>query len=103
MVRANSTKKPGMAATKEKMRVAGANGWFISASCQSHDVVVQHRPDRLNLISAMAMKANQFYTRFTHALGQRVIWQEMTRRRALSPYSLSFPYSHRLWSTHTGT
>jgi hypothetical protein len=47
-----------MAATKEKMRVAGANGWINSASCQSHDVVVQHRPDQLNFISTVAMKAN---------------------------------------------
>jgi hypothetical protein len=47
-----------MAATKGKMRVAGANEWIFSASCQSHDVVVQHRPDRINFISAGAMKAN---------------------------------------------
>jgi len=47
-----------MAATKEKMRVAGADEWIISASCQSHDAVVQHRPDLTNFISAKAMKAN---------------------------------------------
>jgi hypothetical protein len=47
-----------MAASKEKMRVAGAVEWINSASCQSHDVVVQHRPDLLNFISAVAMKAN---------------------------------------------
>jgi hypothetical protein len=47
-----------MAATKEKMRVAGANEWTTCASCQSHDVVVQHRPDQTNFIFAVAMKAN---------------------------------------------
>jgi len=59
MVRANSKKQTGNGCNqRKKMRVAGANEWISSASCQSHDVVVQHRPDLLDFIFAVAMKAN---------------------------------------------